>query len=196
MIASVRGEVLVRRPDHVVVEAAGVGYRLEISAQTLRSVPACGNEVTLHAHLVTREDAMTLFGFAAEAERDLFLKLLTVSGVGPRVSLAICSGAPAREMIRLIAAGDTKAVQAAPGVGKKTAQRIIVELKEAFGGDLPAGDGLAGGESDPRSEAREGLLGLGYEPAEVEALLRDVEGAAPEELIAAALKRAAGRARG
>jgi Holliday junction DNA helicase RuvA len=92
MIASVRGEVLVRRPDHVVVESAGVGYRLTVSAETLKAVPASGREAILHAHLVARDDSIQLFGFASEEERDLFLHLTSVSGVGPKVAIAILSG--------------------------------------------------------------------------------------------------------
>ncbi len=192
MIALVAGEVAVRRPDHVVVEtSSGVGYRLRVSAETLRHVPAAGEPVSLHAHLVVREDALTLYGFATEAERDLFLLLLGVQSVGPKVAQAILSGAPPRELMSALARGDAKRFQAAPGVGKRTAERIIVELRDKVG---PA-DGTAPAEGsdplrvdDPRSLAREGLEELGYGPAEVDELLRGVMGDTAEALIAAALK--------
>ena len=192
MIASVRGEVLVRRPDHVVVDANGVGYRLAVSAETLRSVPARGRETILHAHLVAREDALSLYGFASEEERDLFLELISVNGVGPKVAIAALSGGAARELLRAIAAGDAKRFQAVPGIGKRTAERIIVELREKVAESLDAA-ALAGvvEEAGPRAEAREGLVNLGYSPAEAEKLLDRVEGDSAEELIGAALRRAA-----
>ena len=135
MIAAVRGEVMVRRPDHVVIEAAGVGYRLTVSSETLKAVPATGREAFLHAELVARDDSLALFGFASEEERDLFIQLVSVSGVGPKVAIAALSGGPARELLRAIAAGDAKRFQAVPGIGKRTAERIIVELREKIAGD-------------------------------------------------------------
>ena len=115
MIASVRGEVLVRRPDHVVVESAGVGYRLAVSAETLKAVPARGKEVALHAHLVMRDDAIQLYGFASEEERDLFLHLISVSGVGPKVGVAILSGGTPRELLTAIASGTRSASRRSRG---------------------------------------------------------------------------------
>jgi holliday junction DNA helicase RuvA len=192
----VSGKVLVRRPDHVVVEAGGVGYRLAVSAETLKSVPAAGRIATLHSHLVSREDSLQLYGFASEEERDLFLNLISVSGVGPKVALAVLSGGHPRELIRAIGSGDAKRFQAAPGIGKRTAERIIVELREKVGGELVEGTiARAGGDGDPRAEAREGLLGLGYSPAEAERLLDLAEGESAEDLIGAALRRAAEGAR-
>jgi Holliday junction DNA helicase RuvA len=193
VIASVRGEVLVRRPDHVVIEAGGVGYRLAVSAETLKAVPAKGNQATLHSHLVARDDSLSLYGFAAEEERDLFLQLISVSGVGPKVALAVLSGAAPRELLRAIATGDAKRFQAVPGVGKRTAERIIVELREKIADalDEAALAGAAAGEEEPRSMAREGLINLGYSPAEAERLLDGADGDSAEELIGAALRRAA-----
>jgi holliday junction DNA helicase RuvA len=197
LIASVRGEVVERRPDHVVVECAGVGYRLAISTETLRSVPARGKQVALHAHLVARDDSMALFGFSSEEERDLFLNLTSVSGIGPKVAIAILSGGSPRELLRAIAAGDAKRFQAAPGVGKRTADRLIVELREKVAGELSA-EVSAAGATDPDDQrvlAREGLVNLGYELAEAERLLADAEGETPEALISAALRRAGQGAR-
>ena len=195
MIASVSGEVLERRPDHVVVECAGVGYRLAVSSETLRSVPAIGKRVGLHAHLVARDDSLALFGFSSEDERDLFLSLTSVSGIGPKVAIAILSGGSPRELLRAIAAGDAKRFQAAPGVGKRTAERLIVELRERVAGELSAEVAAAGpaDADDQRILAREGLVSLGYELAEAERLLDGAGGETPEDLISAALRRAGGR---
>ncbi len=193
MIASVRGEVLLRRADHVVVDTGGVGYKLSVSAETLKSVPAVGKEATLHAHLVVREDAMQLLGFATEEERDLFLHLNSVSGVGPKVAMAILSGGAPRELLKAIALGDAKRFQAVQGVGKRTAERVIVELREKVAGELesaPAATPIAGSE-EPRLLARDGLVGLGYTLMEAERLLDGAEGEEPEELISIALRRAA-----
>jgi holliday junction DNA helicase RuvA len=193
MIASVRGEVLVRRPDHVVIESGGVGYRLAVSAETLKAVPARGKHATLHAHLVARDDSLQLYGFASEEERDLFLHLISVSGVGPKVAIAILSGGTPRELLRAIAAGDGKRFQAVPGVGKRTAERVIVELREKVTGELEEGvPALANGEeANSRTLARDGLMHLGYTITEAEKLLADAEGDSPEEMISAALRRGA-----
>ena len=116
MIALVAGEVAVRRPDHVVLETAGgVGYRLSVSGETLRHVPAVGRTVSLHAHLVVRDDALQLYGFATEEERDLFLMLLGVQSVGPKVALAVLGGGTPRDLVRALAAGDVARLQAVPG---------------------------------------------------------------------------------
>ncbi len=133
VIALVSGTVAVRRTDHVVIDCGGVGYRLAVSAQTLRHVPAVGNHATLHTHLVVRDDALALYGFASEEERELFLMLLSVQSVGPKVALAVLSGGPPRELLSLLAAGDTGRLQAVPGIGKRTAERIVVELREKVG---------------------------------------------------------------
>jgi Holliday junction DNA helicase RuvA len=192
VIAAVRGEVLVRRPDHVVIDANGVGYRLTVSAETLKAVPAAGAETFLHAELVARDDSLALFGFASEEERDLFGELVSVSGVGPKVAIATLSGGPARELLRAIAAGDAKRFQAVPGIGKRTAERIIVELRDKVAGSLEQEVVEALSESgDARGLARDGLVNLGYAPLEAEQLLDGVEGAEAEDLVAAALRKAA-----
>jgi Holliday junction DNA helicase RuvA len=194
MIASVSGEVLVRRPDYVVIDAGGVGYRLAVSSETLKSVPARGKHAVLHAQLVARDDALNLYGFASEEERDLFLHLTSVGGVGPKVAMAVLSGGPVRELLRAIAAGDAKRFQAVPGIGKRTAERIIVELREKVAGEIASdADGpIEAGEGDARSLAREGLLNLGYTPPEAEKLLAESDGESPEEIVQSALRRAAG----
>jgi holliday junction DNA helicase RuvA len=202
VIALVAGEVAVRRPDHVVVETAGgVGYRLAVSAETLRQVPAVGRPVSLHSHLVVRDDALALYGFATEEERDLFLLLLGVQSVGPKVALAVLGGGPPRELVRALAAGDVARLTAVPGIGKRTAERIVVELREKVGvggwGGSESEAVVAGGITvtrgdDPRRVARDGLLELGFAPAEAQALLDGADGDTAEELLASALKAARG----
>ena len=195
MIALVAGEVVVRRGDHVVLEtASGLGYRLAVSAETLKHVPAVGGTVSLHAHMIVREDALLLHGFHAEQERDLFLLLIGVQGVGPKVAQAVLSGGPPRELLGALAAGDAARFQAVPGIGKRTAERIIVELREKVGApDLePGGDIAAFRGDDPRSVARDGLVELGYSTAEAESLLAGAgpDADTPEALIAHALRAA------
>jgi Holliday junction DNA helicase RuvA len=191
MIAAVRGEVLVRRPDHVVVDAGGVGYRLTVSAETLKSVPATGREGFLHAELIARDDSLALYGFASEEERDLFRELISVSGVGPKVAIAVLGGGTSRDLLRAIAAGDAKRFQTVPGIGKRTAERIIVELREKVAGELEEAIAIGAEQGgDPRSLARDGLVNLGYSPSEAEELLGDADSEQPEELIAEALRRA------
>jgi Holliday junction DNA helicase RuvA len=192
MIAAVRGEVLVRRPDHVVIDAHGVGYRLAVSSETLKSVPAAGSQTFLHTELIAREDSLALYGFASEDERDLFRMLISVSGVGPKVGIAALSGGSSRELLRAIAAGDTRRFQAVPGIGKRTAERIIVELRDKVTGALESTTGaiLAAEEGDARSLARDGLVNLGYQPLEAEQLLEGLEGDDAEALLAGALRKA------
>ncbi len=191
MIAAVRGEVMVRRPDHVVIDAGGVGYRLAVSAETLKAVPATGRDAFLHAELISRDDSLALYGFASEEERDLFRLLISVSGIGPKVAIATLSGGSARDLLRAIAAGDAKRFQAVPGIGKRTSERIIVELREKVAGALEEEVAIAASESgDARALARDGLVNLGYAPLEAEQLLDGVEGSEAEELVAAALRKA------
>ena len=193
MIAAVRGEVLVRRPDHVVIDAAGIGYRLAVSAETLKAVPATGRETFLHAELIARDDSLSLYGFASEEERDLFRELISVSGIGPKVAIAALSGGSARDLLRAIAAGDAKRFQLVPGIGKRTAERIIVELREKVAGDLEeeVSPGIDVADT-PRVLARDGLVNLGYTPQEAERLLEGVPGEDAEELLAGALRQAGG----
>jgi Holliday junction DNA helicase RuvA len=192
VIALVAGEVAVRRPDHVVIETSGgVGYRLAVSVETLRHVPAVGRPVSLHSHLVVRDDALALYGFATEEERDLFLLLLGVQSVGPKVALAVLGGGPPRDLVAALAAGDVARLQAVPGIGKRTAERIVVELREKVGVAEPADAPISVMRGDdPRRIARDGLLELGFPPAEAQALLDAAEGATAEELLASALKAA------
>ncbi len=197
MIALLRGAVAVRRADHVVILCGGVGHRAAVSAETLRHIPAVGGETTLHTHLIVRDDALALYGFHSEQERDLFLMLLSVQAVGPKVALAVLSAGPPRELVAALAAGDAARLQAVPGIGKRTAERIIVELREKVGVSVEIDVGAAVGTTikarrveSPRTLARDGLLELGYSHGEAEELLREATGDSAEELIAQALRTA------
>src|SRR5918992_3652763 len=183
MIASIRGEVISRMGGEVVIEAAGVGYKLAVSSETLSSVPAAGEQGRLFTHLVLRDDAMHLYGFASQAERELFLMLIGVQSVGPKVALAVLSGGTPRELLNAIASGDSARFQAVPGIGKRTAERIIVELREKVGGADAADAIVVTKTDDPRTLARQGLVGLGFSPQEADELLGSAKGETPEDLI-------------
>jgi Holliday junction DNA helicase RuvA len=189
MIALLEGTVAVRRADHVVVSCGGVGYRLAVSAETLRHVPRVGSATTMFTHLIVRDDALLLYGFATEEERDLFLLLIGVQSVGPKMALAVLSGGTPRDLLSAVAAGDTARLQAAPGIGKRTAERIVVELREKVGA-VPDEPIVITRGDDPRMLARDGLVGLGFSPQEADKLLDGADGDAPEDLIAHALKAA------
>jgi Holliday junction DNA helicase RuvA len=189
VIASVRGEVLYRMAGEVVIEAAGVGYKLAVSSETLSAVPAAGEQGRLFTHLVLRDDGINLYGFSTQSERELFLMLIGVQSVGPKVALAVLSGGTPRELLNAIASGDTARFQAVPGIGKRTAERIIVELREKVAGKVS--DEIVVRHTptdDPRTLAREGLLGLGFTPQEADGMLDTAAGDTPEDLIAEALK--------
>jgi holliday junction DNA helicase RuvA len=194
MIASLSGKVTDRRPDHVVIECGGVGFRVAVSSQTLSTVPQQGRRATLRTHLMLRDDGASLYGFGTDEERALFLQLISVAGVGPKMALAVLSGSTVNDTRRAIAAGDVKRFQIVPGIGRKTAERVIVELRERIADELVAAP-TAGADAGARALAREGLVGLGYEHSEAERMLDQAERAAgvdadPEQLIAAALRTA------
>lgn len=191
MIASVSGNVLHKAIDHVVVEAAGVGYRMFASGQTLDAVPSAGGQVTLFTELVVREDAMQLYGFAKADERELFTMLTGVSGIGPKVALAVLGAMSVPDVETALVAGDAARFQKIPGIGKRTAERLIVELKDKI---IPSGEPAvfrAAAPGEPLALAREGLLGLGYSLAETEKMLGAASGDTAESLISSALRGAA-----
>jgi len=189
MISLLSGEVALRRSDHVVLMCAGVGYRVGVSSETLRHVGPVGTTATLHTQLFVRDEAMVLYGFYSEQERDLFLMLLAVQSVGPKVAIAVLSALPARELTAAIAASDTAGLCKVPGIGKRTAERIIVELREKVGVQSTDGGALAAAApDDPLALARQGLLELGYGADEAQALLADAQGDDPAALIAHALR--------
>lgn len=191
MIASVSGKVLHKALDHVVVEAAGVGYRLFASGNTLEEIAPAGGRATLFTSLVVREDAMQLYGFATAGERELFMLLTSVSGVGPKVALAVLGGMSVPEVETSLVAGDAARFQTVPGIGKRTAERLIVELKDKI---VPGGEPAvfrATAPDQPLALAREGLLGLGYSFGEAESMLAAASGDTAEALISSALRGAA-----
>ena len=190
MIALVTGRVALRRASYVVVDCGGVGYQLTVSAETLSHVPAVGEQVMLHTQLVVRDDALQLYGFATEDERELFQMLLSVQSVGPKVAIAVLSGGPPGELLAALAAGDTARFQTAPGIGKRTAERIIVELREKVSAVAPEQSIRITRRDDPRSLAREGLVELGYSAQEADGLLDGTTGERVEDLISEALRTA------
>jgi Holliday junction DNA helicase RuvA len=187
VIARLRGTPVARRPDGLVLDVAGVGYLVAATPGVLRSADDA-DEVVVETYLVVREDALQLYGFADAGERELFEQLISVSGVGPKMALAILSGSSAAELRRAIALEDTKRFEAIPGIGKKTAQRVVLELKEKIG--LAAvGDSAA---PHDHIAARDALVELGFSLVDAERALADVDpDLAPEERVRRALRRAA-----
>ncbi len=193
MIGRLRGTLLEKRPPWLLIEVGGVGYEVEAPLSVFYELPANGEKLTLLTHLLVKEDAHNLYGFLKATDRELFRSLLKVSGVGAKLALAILSGVTADEFAGLVRDGDVAALTRVPGIGKKTAERLIVEMRdrlaEAAGGDrgLPGG-GLAG-PRDAASEASMALRSLGYKPAEVSRMVRGVAGPgmSAEEIIRLAL---------
>lgn len=186
MIGSLRGRVAAKSPPQLVLEVGGVGYELEAPMSTFYDLPAVGAEVRLLTHLVVREDAHVLYGFAREDERRLFRMLLKVSGVGPKIALAILSGSSVEAFAGCIAARDVATLTRIPGVGKKTAERLVVELRDRLAADdtgLGTGTDVAGG--GPRAEALAALVALGYRPAEASRLIETAESAGAGEAAVA-----------
>lgn len=195
MIGRLRGTLIAKRPPWVMVEVGGVGYELEVPMSTLYDLPEVGKEVILLTHYAHKEDTVALYGFLREDERALFRDLQRVSGIGARIALAVLSGVPATEFARLVQAGDSAALTRIPGIGKKTAERIVVELRDRVGktvASLPSGPAIA---RDPRSEAEAALQQLGYKPAEAARLAAAsaAEGDDAEAIIRKALRAALGR---
>jgi len=184
LIGRISGKLLSKNPPQVLLEAAGVGYEIDVPMSTFYSLPATGDAVTLHTHLVVREDAHVLYGFATLEERAAFRKLIRISGVGARTALSVLSGLSVAELAQAVTLQDTARLTKVPGIGKKTAERLLLELKGKLADTLPA-DARSGGGNDVLNA----LLGLGY--SEKEALLA-VKGLPPglavTEGIRAALK--------
>jgi len=190
MIARLRGRPVARRPDGLVLDVGGVGYLVHATPSALRNAEGPA-EVELETYLHVREDALQLYGFAEAAERELFEHLLSVSGVGPKVALAILSGSTPDELRRAIALDDTARFEAIPGIGRKTAQRVVLELKEKLGSAAAAPEPL-GEARAPHLVARDALVGLGYSIAEAEEALAAIDpDLPPEERVRLALRRAA-----
>lgn len=198
MIGHLRGRLAAKHPPQLVLDVGGVGYEIEAPMSTFYGLPAVGAEVNLHTHLVVREDAHVLFGFGTERERSLFRELIKVSGVGPRIALAILSGVSVEEFHRCVESDDVASLVRVPGIGRKTAERLVVEMRDRLAVLAgPAATGRAGtgpgAAASPQSEAFSALVALGYRPAEVTRLLQKVDPAvtSTEEMIRHALRVAA-----
>lgn len=197
MIGRLRGVLMKKEPPALLVDVGGVGYELEAPMTTFYDLPATGENVTLYTHLVVREDAHLLFGFARESQRRLFRGLLKVNGVGPRVALAVLSGLSDHEFVRAIQQEDIERLTRVPGIGRKTAERLIVEMRDKLAGEVPTEapqTATAGAPDDPIGEAVNALIALGYRPNEASRMVRAVsaQGLATEEIIRQALKGVAG----
>ncbi len=202
MIGRLSGVIVHKQPPWLMVEVGGVGYELEAPMTTFYELPAVGRSVTLHTHFLVREDAQLLYGFLHLAERDLFRTLIRVSGVGPKVALAILSTFSAGEFEGCVRSGDVRALTRVPGIGKKTAERLLVELRDRLqhapapppARAVGAGADMAPPE-DPVQEARVALEALGYKPQEAARMVAQVatEGRSSEEIIRQALRAVARR---
>ncbi|SFM73349.1 Holliday junction branch migration protein RuvA [Marinobacter pelagius] len=204
MIGRIRGILVEKTPGQALVECAGLGYEIDIPYTTFFHLPESGQEVTLHTHFAVREDAQSLYGFAAKLDRDLFRLLIKVNGVGPKLAVGILSGLDAQQFIRCVEAKDANSLVKLPGVGKKTAERLLIEMADRIGQlegqfvPMSPGATVAGGPSsgqaatgpDPREEAEAALIALGYKPQEAAKAISKVaeEGATSETLIRLALR--------
>lgn len=193
MIARLRGTLVVKHPPALLVEVGGIAYELEAPMSTFVDLPETGREVTLWTHFLVREDAQLLFGFLRESERSLFRTLLKVSGIGAKTALAMLSGCSVDEFTRLVETGDVAALTRLPGIGRKTAERLIVELRDRVGGLGGGGHGLgavAAAPADPAAEAAIALQALGYRPQEVASMVKlaAAPGLPAEEIIRRALR--------
>lgn len=192
MIGRIRGILADKRAPEVLVDCGGVGYELLVPMTTLYQLPAIGAEVTLLTHFVVREDAQQLYGFIDESTRTLFRDLIRVNGVGPKLALTVLSGVDVDEFASLVLAGDSAALVKLPGVGKKTAERLVIEMRDRLKDYQPAGPGVARAPApaDAGGEAEEALIALGYKPQEAARALAaiDTEGRSVEDLIRQSLK--------
>lgn len=197
MIGFLKGRLAVKQPPMLMVDVNGVGYEMEAPMSTFYVLPAAGEAVALFTHLVVREDAHILYAFGTDGERRLFRGLLKVSGVGPKLALGILSGASVEDFLRTIEAEDVAMLTRIPGIGRKTAERVIIEMRDSVKklSMPPAGTGAvdAGATVSPQGEAYSALIALGYKPPEVARLLKSIDepGLSTTEIIRRALKSAA-----
>ncbi len=184
MIGRIRGEFVAAGADTVTVDVGGVGYEIAVTGRTFLELPGIGSEIVLHTHLHVREDQLALFGFTTADDRDLFRLLMGVSGVGPKVGLAILATMTADDLRRVVATDDAAALTAVPGIGKRSAQKLLLELRPKL--DVPDGELQASG---PLGEVRTALEGLGYQSDEISSVLRDFPSDLPiEELLKRSLQ--------
>jgi Holliday junction DNA helicase RuvA len=194
MIARITGKLISKHPPQLLVDVMGVGYELEAPMSTFYRLPATGETVSLLTHLTIREDAHLLFGFATQAEKDLFRDLIKISGIGPKSALSILSGVNVDDFWAMVRAGDTARLIKLPGIGKKTAERLVIEMRDKAGAAEFVGQPGASAISvaGPLQEARAALNALGYKPAEIQRFTEAVykDGMTTEQIIQEALKRA------
>lgn len=190
MIVRLQGTLIGRQPPALTVDVGGVGYQVEAPLNVFDRLPADGETVTVLTHLVVKDDGHTLYGFVNEADRALFRELLKVSGIGPRLALAILSGVSGDDFALMVEAGDSQALTRLPGIGKKTAERLILEMRGRLSDPGGATTGGAGGALSAESEAREALTALGYSSSEALKMIRSVadKDLSSEALIRTALK--------
>ena len=198
VIGRLRGTLAEKQPPHLLLDVNGVGYELEVPMTTLYRLPAVGEPLTLHTHLVVREDAHLLYAFFEKRKRELFRELIRLNGVGPKLALALMSGLEVDELVRCVQAQDTAALVKVPGVGKKTAERLLVELKDRFKAwesipsiaPLVAEPQLAQAVSSAENDAVSALISLGYKPQEASRAVAAVkeDGMSSEDLIRRALR--------
>lgn len=195
MIGRLKGTLLRKEPPALLVDVGGVGYELEAPMTTFYDLPAAGESVTLYTHQVVREDAHLLYGFVHEDQRRLFRELLKVTGIGPRIAMAVLSGMSAHELALAVAGEDIARLSRVPGIGRKTAERLVLELRDKITVPTdPARSAAGGGPTDPAGEAVSALIALGYKPNEAARVVRTVQvsGASAEDIIRQALKSMAG----
>ncbi|MCB1760526.1 MAG: Holliday junction branch migration protein RuvA [Gammaproteobacteria bacterium] len=200
MIGRIRGEIVHKQPPHLLVDVQGIGYELEAPMSTFYNLPAQGEPVVLFTHLAIRDDAHILYGFFSDSERSLFRALLRVSGVGAKMALAILSGMSADEFARCVQSDDTAALVRLPGIGKRTAERLVVEMRDRLDvlgapAGVPARPRAAMQDSSPLADAVGALIALGYKPNDASRMVRavDCEGLDSEAIIRAALKAVAAK---
>lgn len=194
MIGRLQGIILEKQPPTILIDVQGVGYELEASMSTFYNLPECGESITLHTHLVVREDAQLLYAFHSLSERLMFRNLIKISGVGPKLALTILSGMSTEDFTRCILEEDSKALTKLPGVGKKTAERLVIELKDRLEKDssitLPGAPVKVERQKSPVNDAVSALISLGYKAQQASQMVRDldVEEKSTEEIIRAALQ--------
>jgi Holliday junction DNA helicase RuvA len=194
MISSLRGLLATKQAPHIVIECQGVGYEVETPMSTFLDLPAVGQELFIHTHMLVREDAQLLYGFSSEAERALFRTVLKISGVGAKMGLAILSAMSEADFRRCVEYEDTAMLVKIPGVGKKTAERLIIEMRDKFKDSTGSpGPSKVSAPANPKSEAVDALVSLGYKVNEVNKLIghMDVDGKSAEDIIRQALRQAA-----
>ena len=198
MIGRLSGILLEKQPPHILLDVQGVGYELDAPMSTFYQLPALGEKVTLHTHMVVREDAQLLYAFADKRGRELFRELIRLNGVGPKLALALMSGMEVEELVMAVQHQDVSALVRVPGVGKKTAERLLIELRDRFKAwdalpgvvSLAAPSGIANAPVKPSADAVSALIALGYKPQEASKAVAAVEedGLSSEELIRRALR--------